>query len=405
MSSSHSEMLRASTVLRRSYDPLFAGASCNGNSNGPLNLNVRTPSGSESHVSERPPVITNVRTAHLGPTAAQLSPDRSEQSRTGPPSVQNGCANITGSNLSSVDSGVASETSHSRSSLSQFDQRAYYEHLLREKNLEVQQLRNTMERNEEAMTRVFEARRHEWINECEALRAEADRRIAMERERCAQLEQQVQFLTTQLEQLQTTVCANSGLSQRVQELSQANRNYNQQLDNVKWSLQQKQGELALLRSQYKDSQSDLLTARQLAKQMEIQNNQLRDERTQLESKALKTEEATKELADRLEQVTRELSLLRQTRGLPLRLEIASQTEDITSPVRDRIAILEQTLSSREQDFERERSQWLEEKAKVINYQKQLQLHLMQLAQQNKRLEAEMMQPTQIRNDIIIPPLD
>jgi len=44
-------------------------------------------------------------------------------------------------------------------------------------------------------------------------------------------------------------------------------------------------------------------------------------------------------------------------------------------------------------FTLERAQWLEEKTKVINYQKQLQLNYVQMTRKNKLLEAEVQQLT------------
>lgn len=44
-------------------------------------------------------------------------------------------------------------------------------------------------------------------------------------------------------------------------------------------------------------------------------------------------------------------------------------------------------------FEEERNQWLEEKSKVISYQKQMQLNYVQLCSKTQRLEAEVQQLT------------
>lgn len=59
-------------------------------------------------------------------------------------------------------------------------------------------------------------------------------------------------------------------------------------------------------------------------------------------------------------------------------------------------VLEESAARKElercrEDFTREREQWLAEKNKVILYQKQLQLNYVQILQRNKRLEAEVEQ--------------
>jgi len=46
-----------------------------------------------------------------------------------------------------------------------------------------------------------------------------------------------------------------------------------------------------------------------------------------------------------------------------------------------------------EEYEKEKEQWLEEKNKVIMYQKQLQLNYVQMFRKNKVLEAEVEQLT------------
>ena len=52
-----------------------------------------------------------------------------------------------------------------------------------------------------------------------------------------------------------------------------------------------------------------------------------------------------------------------------------------------------TLDSERADFKRQREQWLDEKRRVIDYQKQLQLNYVQIARKNRLLEADVHQLT------------
>lgn len=51
------------------------------------------------------------------------------------------------------------------------------------------------------------------------------------------------------------------------------------------------------------------------------------------------------------------------------------------------------LVGKNEVFEKEKEQWLDEKNKVIRYQKQLQLNYVQMYNKNKMLEAEVEQLT------------
>ena len=60
---------------------------------------------------------------------------------------------------------------------------------------------------------------------------------------------------------------------------------------------------------------------------------------------------------------------------------------------EQLLVLQRELSVRAALFEEERNQWLEEKSKVISYQKQMQLNYVQLCSKTQRLEAEVQQLT------------
>jgi len=58
-----------------------------------------------------------------------------------------------------------------------------------------------------------------------------------------------------------------------------------------------------------------------------------------------------------------------------------------------LGVARATLEGQRADFDRQREQWLDEKRRVIDYQKQLQLNYVQIARKNRLLEADVHQLT------------
>lgn len=288
------------------------------------------------------------------------------------------------------------------------------EAMLKEKEHEIMALREVMDKNERAIFQVYEEQKNSWQKELKDAKEEYEKRVAMQQKKMAKSEQ--------------------GLSMQVFKLQQNNKtlqeDYNQ-VCKVKESLAQK--------------------CAKLDEQIEIQKAQLERSKCEVQQKNLECSQMTLRLnenANMLNKKCEEVKSLKQKVSNPLEslegasksvsrtptpdfvlpqelssasclvCDATSQTDDYlkvlneccTENLTDTAALLlekdKQILELQEElehyrrqvgnfkaDFENERDQWLEEKGKVIRYQKQLQLNYVQMFRKNKNLEVEVEQLT------------
>ncbi|MXQ92671.1 hypothetical protein E5288_WYG004340 [Bos mutus] len=276
---------------------------------------------------------------------------------------------------------------------------------LRDREAELQQLRDSLDESEVTMCQVYEERQRHWPREREALREDGDdfAQLLQEREqlerRCAAFEREQRELGPRLEE-------------------------------TKWEVCQKSGEISLLKQQLKESQSELV---QKGSELVALRVALREARAALrvsEGRARGLQEAarTRELeleacSQELQRHRQEAERLREKAG-QLDSEAAGLREPPVPPAtadpfllaesdeakaqraaagvggslraqveRLRAELQRERRRGEEQrdSFEGERLAWQAEKEQVIRYQKQLQHNYIQMYRRNRQLEQELQQ--------------
>ncbi|GAB6025405.1 hypothetical protein CHUAL_011150 [Chamberlinius hualienensis] len=287
---------------------------------------------------------------------------------------------------------------------------AELEAMLKEKDSEINYLRETMEQNEQVIFKVYEEKELNWQRETKRLKAYYEGKLKTCQQRAVKMEQMLMMQTYQLQQEKKKLkqdCDKAkeekeSVANQSEELRIELESVRNQLEETEWTMCQKSGEISLLKSQLKDSQGDHTS----------RSAELVQLRAQLKESRGEAEERSTEVSNLREQVSslyQELDVIKRHRSNTIDSTLAKnrilsndkeRLEMANSELRKQIdlAISEldearrKALTQREA-FELERIQWLEEKEKVIRYQKQLQLNYVQMYRRNRTLESEVEQLT------------
>uniref|UniRef100_A0A8C5TIU3 Leucine zipper tumor suppressor 2 n=1 Tax=Malurus cyaneus samueli TaxID=2593467 RepID=A0A8C5TIU3_9PASS len=288
---------------------------------------------------------------------------------------------------------------------------------LREREAELRLLRDSLDENEVAICQVFEEKQRRCEQELEGLRqrcAAQARQAAHAAHRGQQvLQLQVLQLQQEKKQLQEDLAQllqeRELLEHRCASFQRERTELAPRLEETKWEVCQKSGEISLLKQQLKEAQAEL--AQRGAELLGLRA-QLREARAQLQAgerraqglqeaarlKALELEVCANELqrrkseadlfrakAGRLEQEVvglREAARGRCPPGTGEGVGLRRQLERLRAEV-----ALERRRGQEQRDaFEQERGTWQGEKERVIRYQKQLQYSYIQMYRRNRRLE-------------------
>jgi len=283
------------------------------------------------------------------------------------------------------------------------------ESALRERDSELQYLRQTMEHNEQVIFRVYQEKERAWEREIRRLKSVHETRLRASAQKALKLEQMLLMQTYQLQQDKKRLREDaeraeeeSGIYRREVELLRT------RLEEVEWSLCQKSGELALVKSTLKETQGD-----QTSKGQEVIS--LRNELRELKLTLEKKEDVIDRLMEQLKYDKSEITDSEDDErhnGFPEETNVESSdesssededevedneksvdidddedAEDIDS-LRQEVFQLKNSLLSERADWQKERERWSEEKDKVLTYQKQLQLNYVQMYKKTRTLEAE-----------------
>ncbi|NXF44096.1 N4B3A protein, partial [Oceanites oceanicus] len=305
---------------------------------------------------------------------------------------------------------------------------------LREREAELQLLRDSLDENEVAICQVYEEKQRRCEQELEGLRqrcAAQARQAAQAAQRGQQvLQLQVLQLQQEKKQLQEDFAQllqeRELLERRCASFQRERTEMAPRLEETKWEVCQKSGEISLLKQQLKEAQAEL--AQRGAELLGLRA-QLREARAQLQTgerraqglqeaarlKALELEVCANELqrrkseadlfrakAGRLEQ---EVAGLREAargryptpgEGCPPAVEGCPQPgEELRGgtglrrqleQLRAEVALERRRGQEQRDAFEQERGTWQGEKERVIRYQKQLQYSYIQMYRRNRRLE-------------------
>ncbi|XP_032357627.1 leucine zipper putative tumor suppressor 2 homolog [Etheostoma spectabile] len=319
------------------------------------------------------------------------------------------------------------------------------EEKLRERELELLQLRDNLDENEAAICQVYEEKQKRFELELEELRQACATRMQVASQKAQRAKQVLQFQVYQLQQEKKKLQEDfSQLLKEREQLDERCTSYEHEkiqlgprLEESKWEVCQKSGEISLLKQQLKDVQGELS---QRVGEIVSLRGQLRETRGELTNTQVLLQEAhgttrtrTLELEvceNELQRRKSEAELLREKVGrlegelVHLRDALANQgtgnrqcqvfhevEEHLLAYESDEAKAQQQSSSEALQNmkvqmdrmraelayerqwaeqqtggFEEERRIWQEEKDKVIRYQKQLQQNYVQMYRRNRELE-------------------
>ncbi|XP_047408455.1 leucine zipper putative tumor suppressor 2 isoform X2 [Sciurus carolinensis] len=308
----------------------------------------------------------------------------------------------------------------------------------RDREAELQQLRDSLDESEATVCQVFGERQRHWPREREALREDCAAQTQQATQRAQRAQQLLQLQVFQLQQekrqLQDDFAQllqeREQLERRCATFEREQRELGPRLEETKWEVCQKSGEISLLKQQLKESQAELV---QKGSELVALRVALREARAALrvsEGRARGLQEAARARELELETCSQELQRHRQEaerlreKAGQLDAEAAGLREPPVPPAtadpfllaesdeakvqraaagaggslraqveRLRAELQRERRRGEEQrdSFEGERLAWQAEKEQVIRYQKQLQHNYIQMYRRNRQLEQELQQ--------------
>uniref|UniRef100_A0A3B5BF21 Leucine zipper putative tumor suppressor 2 homolog n=1 Tax=Stegastes partitus TaxID=144197 RepID=A0A3B5BF21_9TELE len=316
---------------------------------------------------------------------------------------------------------------------------------LRERDLELQQLRDNLDENEAAICQVYEEKQKRFELELEELRQGCATRMQVASQKAQRAQQVLQLQVYQLQQEKKKLQEDfAQLLKEREQLEERCTSYEHEkiqlgprLEETKWEVCQKSGEISLLKQQLKEVQGEL--AQRVGEIVSLRG-QLRETRGELTNTQVQLQEAhgttrtrTLELEvceNELQRRKSEAELLRE-KVARLEGELAHLREALANQgpgnrqcqvfqeaeehllayesdeakaqrqsssealqnmkvqmdrMRSELAFERQRAEQQTGSFEEERKIWQEEKDKVIRYQKQLQQNYVQMYRRNRELE-------------------
>lgn len=217
------------------------------------------------------------------------------------------------------------------------------EEKLRERDLELQQLRENLDENEAAICQVYEEKQRRCEREMEELRQGCAVKIKQTSQKAQRAQQVLQLQVFQLQQekkklqedFSTLLQDRETLERKCATIQREQTQLGPRLEETKWEVCQKSGEISLLKQQLKEIQSELS---QKAGDIVVLKAQLREARSELQASQARTQEAQTALRTRsLELEVCENELQRRKSEAELLREKVTRLEDETSRLRDTLA--------------------------------------------------------------------
>lgn len=305
---------------------------------------------------------------------------------------------------------------------------------LRARETERQQLQASLEESEVSVCQALGERPRHWQREREATREDCAAQAQRARRTQQLLQLQVLQLQQEKRQLQDDFAQllqeREQLERRCATFEQEQRELGPRLEETKWEVCQKSGEISLLKQQLKESQAELV---QKGSELVSLRVALREARAALrvsEGRARGLQEAARARELELETCSQELQRHRQEaerlreKAAQLDMEAAGLREpSVPPPAADPFLLAESDEAKvqraaagaggslraqverlrgelqrerrrgeeQRDSFEGERLAWQAEKEQVIRYQKQLQHNYIQMYRRNRQLEQELQQ--------------
>ncbi|XP_061763647.1 leucine zipper putative tumor suppressor 2 homolog isoform X2 [Nerophis ophidion] len=272
---------------------------------------------------------------------------------------------------------------------------------LREREEELLLLRENLDENEAAICQVYEEKQKRFELELEELRQSCATRMQTASQKAQRAQQALQM---QLQQEKKKLQEDFGqLLKEREQLEERCTSYEHQkiqlgprLEESKWEVCQKSGEISLLKQQLKEIQGELA---QRVGEMVSLRGQLRLSRGELGKAQVLLQEAHGAARRRsMELEVCENELQRRKSEAELLREKAARLEADAAQggrqcqlfrgeeLRAQLAAERQRAEQRAGVFEEERRTWQEEKDKVLRYQKELQHNYVNMRRRNQQLE-------------------
>ncbi|XP_053245362.1 leucine zipper putative tumor suppressor 2 [Podarcis raffonei] len=306
------------------------------------------------------------------------------------------------------------------------------EEKLREREVELQHLRESLDENEVAICQVYEEKQRRCEEEMEELRQGYTAKLQQSAQKAQRSQQVLQLQIFQLQQekkklqedFAQLLAERELLEKRCASFEREHTELGPRLEETKWEVCQKSGEISLLKQQLKESQAEVA---QRGNELVLLRAQLREARAELQAgeeqvlglqevahtKSLELEVCANELArrkseaellrEKVGRLEHELEGLRSAGGelCPLLAECDEakaqrQAADTLQGLRSQAERLRAELlcerrrgEEQREAFHAERVTWQGEKDRVIRYQKQLQHNYIQMYRHNRDLESQL----------------
>ncbi|KAM9366040.1 leucine zipper putative tumor suppressor 2a [Pholidichthys leucotaenia] len=214
------------------------------------------------------------------------------------------------------------------------------EEKLKERDLELQQLRENLDENEAAICQVYEEKQRRCEREMEELRQSCATKMKQASQKAQRAQQVLQLQVFQLQQekkklqedFSSLLQDRETLERRCATIQREQTQLGPRLEETKWEVCQKSGEISLLKQQLKEIQSELS---QKAGDIVVLKAQLREARSELQASQARTQEAQAALRTRsLELEVCENELQRRKSEAELLREKVGRLEDESARLRD-----------------------------------------------------------------------
>lgn len=174
---------------------------------------------------------------------------------------------------------------------------------LRERDQELQQLRENLDENEAAICQVYEEKQRRCEREMEELRQSCASKMKQTSQKAQRAQQVLQLQVFQLQQekkklqedFSSLLQDRETLERRCANIQREQTQLGPRLEETKWEVCQKSGEISLLKQQLKEIQSELS---QKAGDIVVLKAQLREARSELQSSQVRSQEAQAALRTR-----------------------------------------------------------------------------------------------------------
>ncbi|KAF0027502.1 hypothetical protein F2P81_020243 [Scophthalmus maximus] len=214
---------------------------------------------------------------------------------------------------------------------------------LRERDLELQQLRENLDENEAAICQVYEEKQRRCEREMEELRQSCATKMKQTSQKAQRAQQVLQLQVFQLQQekkklqedFSSLLQDRETLERRCATIQREQTQLGPRLEETKWEVCQKSGEISLLKQQLKEIQSELS---QKAGDIVVLKAQLREARSELQASQARSQEAHAAVRTRsLELEVCENELQRRKSEAELLREKMCRLEEESARLRDTLS--------------------------------------------------------------------